>query len=159
MPLPRERMIAAPTASAQGLRELLRSRGPTHVLSPANHVTGASDPPHPTSWITAHLPPHWPQRAERRSMSLEASAPHRLSHGARAVGARCWHHSQITHSHGVTRRRSARVAAVRFGSLHGVALAGLSSARGRRRAAKADQSGGCRLFRLSVTLARHFSVC
>src|SRR5262249_38777486 len=44
--LPRERMIAAPTASAQELRELLRSRGPTHVLSPANHVP--APPIHPT---------------------------------------------------------------------------------------------------------------
>jgi len=28
------------------------------------------------SWITAPLPPRWPQRADRRSISLEASGPH-----------------------------------------------------------------------------------
>jgi hypothetical protein len=43
-------------------------------------------------------------------MSLDASAPHRIIHGASAVGARCRQRAQITQSHGVTRRRSARVA-------------------------------------------------
>jgi hypothetical protein len=57
---------------------------------------------------------------ERRSISLEALWPHRMSHGAKGVGARCWQRSHITHTHGVTRRRSARVATVRLGSLHGM---------------------------------------
>jgi hypothetical protein len=42
-------------------------------------------------------------------MSLEASAPHRMIQGASAVGARCKQRAQITHSHGVTPRRSERV--------------------------------------------------
>jgi hypothetical protein len=36
------------------------------------------------------LPRHCVHRAERRSMSLEASAPHRIIQGASAVGERCW---------------------------------------------------------------------
>jgi hypothetical protein len=51
----------------------------------------------------------WCNRAERRNRSLEASEPHRMIHGAGAVGERCWQRSQ-THNHGVTRRRSASVA-------------------------------------------------
>ena len=43
-------------------------------------------------------------------MSLEASAPHRMIHGASAVGARRKQRAQITHSHGETPRRSARMA-------------------------------------------------
>ena len=43
-------------------------------------------------------------------MSLDASAPQRMIHGATAVGARCRQRSQIIHSHGVTPRRSASVA-------------------------------------------------
>jgi hypothetical protein len=43
-------------------------------------------------------------------MSLEALAPQRMIQGASAVGARCWQRAQITHNHGVTPRRSARVA-------------------------------------------------
>ena len=45
-------------------------------VGPGQPRTGASNPPHPGSWITAPLPQHWPERAERRSMSLEASGPH-----------------------------------------------------------------------------------
>jgi hypothetical protein len=61
-------------------------------------------------WIVAPLPPHRVHRADRRSMSLDASAPHRMMSGTSAAGERCWQRSQQTHSHGVTRRRSAFVA-------------------------------------------------
>ena len=91
------------SSSAESCKEKPRSRnrpgfafsGALPRVVPGQPRTGASNPVHPASWITAHLPPNWPQRAERRSMSLEASAPHPMSHGARAVGARCWQHSQI----------------------------------------------------------------
>jgi hypothetical protein len=43
-------------------------------------------------------------------MLLDASAPHLMIHGARAVGDRYRQRSQITHSHGVTPRRLAKVA-------------------------------------------------
>jgi hypothetical protein len=33
-------------------------------------------------------------RADRRSMSLEASAPHLIISGTMAAGQRCWQHSQ-----------------------------------------------------------------
>jgi hypothetical protein len=36
-------------------------------------------------------------------MSLDASVPHRMIHGASAVGTRCRHRSQITQSRGVER--------------------------------------------------------
>jgi len=72
--------------------------------------TGVCNPPHPGISIVAPLPLHWPQRAERRNISLEASAPHRMIHGVSAIGARCRQRAQITHSQGVTRRRSASVA-------------------------------------------------
>jgi hypothetical protein len=62
--------------------------------------------------MVAPLRPHRVQRAERRSTSLEALAPHRMMSGTSAVGERCWHRWQWTHSHGVTRRRSARAATV-----------------------------------------------
>jgi len=60
--------------------------------------------------MVAPLPSHRVHRAERRSKSLEASAPHRMIHGASAVGERCWQRSQYIQSQGVTRRRSASVA-------------------------------------------------
>jgi hypothetical protein len=66
--------------------------------------------------MVAPLPPHPVHRTERRSMSLEASGPHRMIQGASAVGARCRQRAQITQSHGVTRRGSARVAGVGFGA-------------------------------------------
>jgi hypothetical protein len=56
------------------------------------------------------LPPHRVHRAERRSMLLDASASHRMIHGASAVETRCRQRSQITQSQGVTPRSSARVA-------------------------------------------------
>jgi len=48
------------------------------------------------------LPPHRVHRAERRSMLLDASAPHRMIHGASAVETRWRQRSQITQSQGVT---------------------------------------------------------
>jgi hypothetical protein len=80
------------------------------VAVPGHPRTGACSPPHPGIWIVAPLPPQSVHRAERRNMSLEASAPHRMIHGVRAVGVRRRQRAQITHSQGVTPRRSARVA-------------------------------------------------
>jgi hypothetical protein len=57
--------------------------------------------------MVAPLPSHCVHRAERRSMLLDASAPHLMIHGARAVGDRYRQRSQITHSHSVTPRRLA----------------------------------------------------
>jgi len=45
--------------------------------------------------MVAPLPPHYMHRAERRSMSLEASVPQRMIHGASAVGTRCTQRAQI----------------------------------------------------------------
>jgi hypothetical protein len=45
--------------------------------------------------MVAPLPPHYVHRAERRSMSLEASVPQRMIHGASAVGTRCTQRAQI----------------------------------------------------------------
>jgi hypothetical protein len=40
------------------------------------------------------LRPHRVHRADRRNMSLEASAPHRIISGTMAAGDRCWQRSQ-----------------------------------------------------------------
>ena len=48
--------------------------------------TGICNPPHPK--IVAPLLPCFVQRAEGRSMSLDASAPHRMIQGASAFGTR-----------------------------------------------------------------------
>jgi class 3 adenylate cyclase len=50
-------------------------------------------------------------------MLLEASGPLRMIHGASAVGERCRQRSQMTHSHGVTPRRSASVVVAERGHL------------------------------------------
>jgi hypothetical protein len=47
-------------------------------------------------------------------MLFDAAEPHRMIHGASAVGERCRQRSQITHSQGVTLRRSAKVATGMF---------------------------------------------
>jgi hypothetical protein len=49
---------------------------------PGHPRIGVCSPPQPGIWIVAPLPSHWVQRAERRSMSLEASG--RTMHAALA---------------------------------------------------------------------------
>jgi len=44
-------------------------------------------PPQLGCWRSAPFVPHLPQRAAPRSRSLEAFGPHRMIHGASAVGA------------------------------------------------------------------------
>lgn len=56
--------------------------------------------------------PLWPQavqRADRRSTSLEASAPHLMMSGANATGARWPQAAQITQVHGTGLRRAPSV--------------------------------------------------
>jgi hypothetical protein len=65
-------------------------------------------------WITAPLRPHCEQRAQARSLSLDASMPHRIISGATAIGA-MWPHpcaSQHTHSQALSRCSSASVGAI-----------------------------------------------
>jgi len=49
------------------------------------------------------------QRADRRSRSLEASAPHLMIHGVNATGLRCRHRSQTNQNHGDPRRSCSSV--------------------------------------------------
>jgi hypothetical protein len=57
-------------------------------------------------------------RAERRSMSLDVSAPHRMISGASAIGAQCrqWMFSQLSHHQQDVWRSSASVVGMPVGS-------------------------------------------
>jgi hypothetical protein len=59
--------------------------------------------------MVAPLWPHALQRAHCRSLSLDVSAPQRITGTAHASGAWCGHFSQLTHTHGVARCKSPRV--------------------------------------------------
>jgi hypothetical protein len=55
------------------------------------------EPTHPGCCSVAPFDPHAVQRAQRRSLSLDSSGPHRMISGVIAIGAWCWqrsHHSQ-----------------------------------------------------------------
>jgi hypothetical protein len=54
---------------------------------------------------TAPFRPHLVQRADRRSMSLEAAGPHLMIKGTKATGFRCMQCSQTTQHHSVPQRR------------------------------------------------------
>lgn len=58
-------------------------------------------PPQPGCWIVAPLLPHAKQRTYCRSLSLDASAPQRMTAAAQVNGALCWHRSQCIQSQGV----------------------------------------------------------
>src|SRR5262245_33649697 len=75
-------------------------RGPVHSDSTARFIVRSLD----RKWLmaddvveqpgTCSVAPLWPQtvqRAQWRSLSLEASAPQRMINGAIAKGALCWH--------------------------------------------------------------------
>jgi hypothetical protein len=72
------------------------------------HFAGICSPLHLGSGIVVSLRRHRVHRADRRNKSLEP--PHRIINGTMAASERCRQRSQQIHSHGVTRRRSARVA-------------------------------------------------
>jgi hypothetical protein len=77
-------------------------------------------PAQPGCWIVAPLWPQAVQRAHRRSLSLDVSAPHRMTGTAQASGAWCGHFSQLTHTHGDDRCRSPSVVRARvMGALDG----------------------------------------
>ena len=76
-------------------------------------------------------------------MSLDASAPQRMIQAASAVGVRRRQRAQIKQSHGVMRRRSARVAGVGLGAFQAMPKMGLFGLPGKPRDLVA-RSGRCR---------------
>jgi hypothetical protein len=65
-----------------------------------NSSQPVSLPPQLGCWSTAPCAPHLPQRAARRSRSLEAFGLHLMIHGASAVGARCRQGSHTSQNQG-----------------------------------------------------------
>jgi hypothetical protein len=101
----RHHRVACPLAGERCSERSL-STAPWHHQLAGNGNHPIPLPPQLGCCNVAPLRPHFMQRADRRSMSLDVSAPHRMINGVTAIGAICRHawFWQCTHSHGALRR-------------------------------------------------------
>ena len=86
----------------------------TEITAALDRLTGNGSNPtwppiHPGCCRTAPFRPHFEQRADRRSMALEASGPHRMMKDTNAMGERCRQCSHTTQHQGVPRRSCSSV--------------------------------------------------